>query len=71
MKNLRKETMKKINGIIINGIAYKATEEQAKGSCLGCDFFPERPNCAISRFCMKLHCIFRYSPVLTDKINEI
>lgn len=61
--------MEKINGIIIEGKVYKAIQEQAKGSCLGCDFFPKRPNCGINGFCRKLHCIFRFSPELTDKLK--
>lgn len=58
-----------INGVIIEGKVYKATQERTKNSCLGCDFFPKRPNCEIIGFCKKLHCIFHYSPELTEKLK--
>lgn len=65
--------MKKINGIIVNGRVYVATQGGKDYSyCEGCDFYT-KDDCIYYDICSKLGRlnIFRYSQELTDKINKI
>lgn len=63
--------MNGLNGIIIDGKIYVATEDN-KSSCLKCDLIGERGECPCRDFCFgQGRCnIFRYSQELTDKINR-
>lgn len=66
--------MEKINGIIIDGKIYKAV----LGECKGCDLQEQcKENDLFNDLCNffegynpKITLIFRYSPELTDKIND-
>lgn len=62
--------MNGINGIIIDGKVYVATEDN-KQSCLKCDLIEEDGGCICGGFCLSMGYsnIFRYSRELTDKLH--
>lgn len=64
--------MEKINGVIENGIVYKAVEGD-KYSCINCDLKDDTGRCEIKDYCLSLgeYNYFHYSPELTEKLNEI
>lgn len=63
--------MEKINGIILDGKIYIATED-SKDYCLGCDIVAdENMNCPCMDYCRSIgYCnVFRYSPGLTERLK--
>lgn len=60
--------MEKIDGIIIEGKVYEAV----KGECgKRCSFYNDEFYCQVCReFCKLEDCIFRYSPELTERLNN-
>lgn len=69
----RKEarSMEKINGIIEGGKVFIA-EMDANCSYLKCDMIEEDGRCGYKHFCARLGVdnIFRYSPKLTERLNN-
>lgn len=67
--------MEKINGIIKDGKVYEAVEIDEVTPCEYCDFWEECSNSAsnIEPICSEFigdSCIFRYSPSLTERLNN-
>lgn len=58
-----------INGIIIMGKVYELLPEDRVQSCDGCSLYGVK-SCNMNDYCTEKHCIFRYSPELTDKLNR-
>ena len=63
--------MNGLNGIILNGKIFEAVTDK-EDSCLNCDLINDTGDCVCRDFCFEQgRCnIFRFSPTLTDKINE-
>ena len=63
--------MNGINGIILDGKVYEATEGK-EYSCMTCDLIDDESDCVCRDFCFNQgRCnVFRFSQSLTDKINE-
>lgn len=63
--------MEKINGIIIEGKVYEAVKD---GICKDCAFDsgPLSHYCPhlVAGLCEEHYCIFRYSPELTERLNN-
>ena len=60
-----------MNGIIIDGKVYEAVKWHDTNPCDSCAFDKEAKTCKYAcSFCEWWQCIFRYSPTLTDKLNE-
>lgn len=58
-----------INGIIIMGKVYELLPEVREQSCDGCSLYGVK-SCNMNDYCAEKHCIFRYSPQLTDKLKR-
>ena len=60
-----------MNGIIIDGKIYEASEITDVMSCDGCDLYDlkEIEGCIYFEMCLFHQCRFRYSQSLTDKLN--
>lgn len=60
-------SMEKINGIIIDGKVY----EEIKGECTKhCPFWSDKLCQDILPYCTANKCYFRYSPELTERMNN-
>lgn len=61
-----------INGIIVEGKVYEKVPEIYPERCIGCDFHaPVRGwICAFAESCAAGDAIYRFSPGLTEKLNE-
>lgn len=60
-----------INGIIVAGKVYEEVPEIDPGRCAGCDFeTAEKWRCKLAAGCAAGDTIYRFSPGLTEKLNE-
>ena len=50
------------------GKVYELLPEVREQSCDGCSLYGVK-SCNMSDYCADKHCIFRYSPELTDKLK--
>ncbi len=59
------------DGIIVAGKVYELVPEPALGRCTGCDFEPSAGyGCSLVGSCASRHTVYRFSPGLTEKLNE-